>query len=196
MRKCPCASGGEAVMSEVTIKDIARLCGVGVSTVSRAINDHPDINPTTKKQIQETIEQYGYIPNNSARNLKRTESNAVAVLVKGITNPLFSSMIRVLDEKLKRFKFDMLLQHINYNEDEVAVALELIKEKRLKGIMFPFLPGSLPWQAEPHEYPLQSDRRFQQSIHPLPDNRYPPAIRFPAILPHRRSRRCRRCLLL
>lgn len=37
MRKCPCASGGEAVMSEVTIKDIARLCGVGVSTVSRAI---------------------------------------------------------------------------------------------------------------------------------------------------------------
>ena len=56
MRKCPCASGGEAVMSEVTIKDIARLCGVGVSTVSRAINDHPDINPTTKKQIQETIE--------------------------------------------------------------------------------------------------------------------------------------------
>ena len=47
MRKCPCASRGEAVMSEVTIKDIARLCGVGVSTVSRAINDHPDINPTT-----------------------------------------------------------------------------------------------------------------------------------------------------
>ena len=45
-------------------------------------------------------------------------------------------MIRVLDEKLKRFKFDMLLQHINYNEDEVAVALELIKEKRLKGIIF------------------------------------------------------------
>ena len=82
-------------MSEVTIKDIARLCGVGVSTVSRAINDHPDINPTTKKQIQETIEQYGYIPNNSARNLKRTESNVVAILVKGITNPLFSSMIRV-----------------------------------------------------------------------------------------------------
>ena len=84
----------------------------GVSTVSRAINDHPDINPTTKKQIQEMIERYGYIPNNSARNLKRTESNAVAVLVKGITNPLFSSMIRVLDEKLKRFKFDMLL-HIS-----------------------------------------------------------------------------------
>lgn len=82
MRKCPCASGGEAVMSEVTIKDIARLCGVGVSTVSRAINDHPDINPTTKKQIQETIEQYGYIPNNSARNLKQHGVQCSGGLVK------------------------------------------------------------------------------------------------------------------
>lgn len=123
-------------MSEITIKDIARLCGVGVSTVSRAINNHPDINPATKKQIQETIEKYGYIPNNSARNLKRTESNAVAILVKGVTNPLFSSMIKTFDEKLKRFKFTMLLQHVGYEEDEVAIALELIKEKRLKGIIF------------------------------------------------------------
>ena len=96
-------------MSEITIKDIARLCGVGVSTVSRAINNHPDINPATKKQIQEVIEEYGYIPNNSARNLKRTESNTVAILVKGVTNPLFSAMLKTFDEKLKRFKFTMLL---------------------------------------------------------------------------------------
>ena len=107
-------------MSEITIKDIARLCGVGVSTVSRAINNHPYINPATKKQIQEVIEEYGYIPNNSARNLKRTESNMVAILVKGVTNPLFSAMLKTFDEKLKRFKFTMLLQHVGYEEDEVA----------------------------------------------------------------------------
>lgn len=123
-------------MPEITIKDIARLCGVGISTVSRAINDHPDINPETKRQIQETIEKYGYIPNNSARNLKRTESNAVAVLAKGITNPLFSTMIKIFGEKLKKYKLSMILQHVSYEEDEVAVALELIKEKRLKGIIF------------------------------------------------------------
>ena len=118
-------------MAEITIKDIARICGVGVSTVSRAINNHPDINPGTRKQIQEVIDQYGYIPNNSARNLKRTESNAVAILIKGITNPLFNSMIKVFDEKLKRNRLTMILQHVNYEEDEIAIALELIKEKRL-----------------------------------------------------------------
>ena len=60
-------------MEQITIKEIAKICGVGVSTVSRAINNHPDINPETKKKILDTIAEYQYIPNNSARNLKRSE---------------------------------------------------------------------------------------------------------------------------
>lgn len=47
-------------MAAVTIKDIARICGVGVSTVSRAINDHPDINRETKEKIQAAIREYNY----------------------------------------------------------------------------------------------------------------------------------------
>lgn len=123
-------------MEEITIKDIAKICEVSVSTVSRAINNHPDINPKTRKQIQQVIREYGYIPNNSARNLKRTESNTVAILAKGITNQMFNRMIKVFDEKLKQNKMTMTLQQVEFEEDEVAVALELIKEKRLKGIIF------------------------------------------------------------
>ena len=44
-------------MEEITIKDIARICGVGVSTVSRAINNHPDINPETKEMIMREIKE-------------------------------------------------------------------------------------------------------------------------------------------
>ena len=97
-------------MGEITIKDIARICGVGVSTVSRALNNHPDIRPETREQIQNAIDQYGYIPNNSARNLKRIESNAIAVLVRGVTNPLFNDIIKVLNFQLKRHKWTMILQ--------------------------------------------------------------------------------------
>ena len=53
-------------LEEITIKDIARMCGVGVSTVSRAINNHPDINPETKQKVMDIIQKYGYIPNNCA----------------------------------------------------------------------------------------------------------------------------------
>ena len=74
-------------MSEITIKDIARECGVGISTVSRAINNHADINPETKRMVMQKIKETGYIPNNSARNLKRTDARCIAVLIKGITNP-------------------------------------------------------------------------------------------------------------
>lgn len=77
-------------MFEPTIKDIAKICGVGVSTVSRAMNNHPDINPATKEKILETIKEYGYVPNDSARNLKRSDARAIAVLVKGISNPFFT----------------------------------------------------------------------------------------------------------
>lgn len=53
-------------MGNMTIKDIAKKCGVGVSTVSRAMNNHPDINPETKEKILKTIAQSNYVPNNSA----------------------------------------------------------------------------------------------------------------------------------
>lgn len=123
-------------MGEVTIKDIARICGVGVSTVSRAINDHTDINPETKKRIMEVIKEYHYIPNNSARNLKRQDAKAIAVLVKGIDNSFFSAMIKVLEEEIKEKEYTMVLRHVNFDEDEVDVAINLVKEKRLRGIIF------------------------------------------------------------
>lgn len=123
-------------MAEITIKDIAKQCGVGISTVSRAINNHPDINPETRKKIMEVIEETGFIPNNSARNLKRTDAKCIAVLVKGITNPFFSNMIRIIEEETQRRKYALVLRHVEAHEDEVDVALELEKEKRLRGIVF------------------------------------------------------------
>lgn len=123
-------------MEEITIKDVARICGVGVSTVSRAINNHPDINPETKKMVMEVIKEHNYIPNNSARNLKRQDAKAIAVLVKGIDNSFFNEMIKYMEEEIKRKKYSLVLHHVEFNEDEVDVALELVKEKRLRGIIF------------------------------------------------------------
>lgn len=123
-------------MAEITIKDIAKECGVGISTVSRAINNHPDINPETRKMILEVIDRTGFIPNNSARNLKRTDAKCIAVLVKGITNPLFSSMIKIIEEETQRSRYALVLRHVEENEDEIDVALALEKEKRLRGIVF------------------------------------------------------------
>ncbi len=123
-------------METITIKDIARMCGVGVTTVSRAINNHPDINEETKAMIMKVIKENHYVPNNSARNLKRSASRTIAVLIKGITNPFFSRMLQVFEQETTRQKYSYILQRVEENQDEIDIAIELEKEKRLRGIIF------------------------------------------------------------
>lgn len=123
-------------MDTITIKDIARIAGVGVSTVSRALNNHPDINPETRQKVMEVVEEYGFIPNTSARNLKITESRTIAILVKGMTNPFFMKMIGVMEEQIHEKRYSMELRHVDEEIDGVEVALELVKEKKLRGIIF------------------------------------------------------------
>ena len=120
----------------ITIKDIARIAGVGVSTVSRAINDDPTINEKTRERVLAICEEYHYVPNNSARNLKMTESNTVALLVMGIENIFFTSMFGAFQKALEAKGYDFFLHAISETSDAVDVAMELTTEKRLKGIIF------------------------------------------------------------
>lgn len=123
-------------MADLTIKDIAKICGVGTSTVSRAINNDPGINQDTRKKILKVIEEQHYVPNNSARNLKITESNTIALLVKGIDNQFFQGMLKIFEEELKKLKYTFLLHAVGEEQKSINVAVELAKEKRLKGIIF------------------------------------------------------------
>lgn len=122
-------------MSDFTIKDISRIAGVGVSTVSRVLNNHPDVKPETRQKVLSVIEEFNYIPNNSARNLKRNTSNNIGVLIKGIHNPFFSSMIKSIEEKIDDKGYSMFLHYNETNPNDFDAAVELIKEKKLKGLI-------------------------------------------------------------
>ena len=123
-------------MDTVTIRDIAKKCGVGVSTVSRAMNNHPDINPQTRKKILRVIEESGYVPNNSARNLKRADARAVALLVKGMGNMFFTDIIHTIERETQEQGYTCILHQVEDEENELETALELVKEKRLRGLIF------------------------------------------------------------
>lgn len=133
-------------MSNLTIKDIAKICGVGISTVSRAMNDDPGINKNTRKRILKVIEEYNYVPNNSARNLKMTDSNTIALLIKGIDNQFFQGMLKIFEEELKKLEYTFLLHAVGEDQDDASVAVQLAKEKRLKGIIF--LGGQMDYPEE------------------------------------------------
>ncbi|WP_256761544.1 LacI family DNA-binding transcriptional regulator [Cohnella sp. WQ 127256] len=124
------------IVERLTIIDIAKLSGVGVTTVSRAINNHPDINEETKAMVMRVIKENHYVPNNSARNLKRSASRTIAILIRGITNPFFNPMINVFEKEIQNKKYSFILHRVDENQNEVEVAIELVKEKRLRGIVF------------------------------------------------------------
>ncbi len=123
-------------MADITIKDIARMCGVGVSTVSRALNNQSDINPGTRARILEVVRETGFVPNTTARLLKQSETNNVAFLVKGITNPVFAGMLQVMEAQAEEKGYAVILRRVGPTEDEVLVALHLIRERKLRGIVF------------------------------------------------------------
>ena len=120
----------------VTIRDIARICGVGVSTVSRAVNGHTDINKETRERILEAVKRYNYVPNNSARNLKKLDTRTIALLIKGIENPFFFFFLKTFEEETKNNGYSLVVQHVDEFTDEADVAEKLVQERRLNGLIF------------------------------------------------------------
>ncbi len=122
-------------MKNLNIKDIAKLAGVGVSTVSRVINQHTDVKEETRKHVLEVIEAYNFIPNNSARNLKRTESMDVGILIKGMYNPFFARMIQNIEKRLSYAGYSAIIHYNIDDTKDIDAAYEFIMEKKLKGII-------------------------------------------------------------
>ena len=93
----------------VTIKEIAKYCGVSVSTVSRVINNNPSVNPEKRRKIQDAIEQLGFQPSMLARGMVSNETRTFAVVVPDITNPYFTSLIYEIEHHCKEQGYSLLL---------------------------------------------------------------------------------------
>lgn len=120
----------------MNIKDIAKIAGVGVSTVSRVLNNHPDVKDETRERILKIIKDSNYVPNNSARILKQNNTKNIGVLVKGVFNPFFSEMINIIGNEIHELGYTMILQQNDYTFDgDMDTLLGFIKEKRLQGVI-------------------------------------------------------------
>ena len=84
----------------MTIKDIARLSGVSITTVSRVLNNRPDVSAESRRKVEAVIESTNYIPNNSARDLVKTKSEAIGLVVRGVSNPFYTYIIRAIEEEI------------------------------------------------------------------------------------------------
>ena len=120
----------------MTIKDIASACGVSVSTVSRVLNNRPDVSEDVRKRVLAAVETKGYIPNNSARDLVRSRSDTIGVIVRGTGNLFFSEMLKTVSKEIEARGYTMVLQFIESGADEVKAGAILEREKKLRGLIF------------------------------------------------------------
>lgn len=119
----------------MTIKDVAEHSGVSVSTVSRVLNDHPDVSDAVRQRVMAAVRELHYIPNSSARDLVRPRSDAIGVVVRGVENPFFAGIIRAIEESVNGAGYTMVLHQIRSGEDELRAAAELVRSKRLLGLI-------------------------------------------------------------
>ncbi len=120
----------------LTIKDIARLAGCGVSTVSRALNGSNEISEQTKERINEVIRKYNYTPNGNARRMRRSAEKTILLIVNGSSNLFFSPLIEQIQIAASSAGFQIAVNHIDEQEDEVQFASRLCTELRPAGVIF------------------------------------------------------------
>jgi LacI family transcriptional regulator len=120
----------------MTIKDIARLSGCGVATVSRVLNHHPDVSEETRRKVMAVIEEYGFQPNNNAKHLKKQTGTGITILVKGTQNMLFADLVERVQTLLQENNREAVVYYLDEDADEVGYALQLCRERKPMGILF------------------------------------------------------------
>ena len=125
----------------MTIKDIARISGCSVSTISRVINDRPDVRPETKEHVLQIMREVGFVPNTNARQLKIQQSRSVVFVVKGTQNMFFADFLVHLQRVVGLYGYSGIVSYLDENANEMEAAEKILREIKPKGIVF--LGGSV-----------------------------------------------------
>jgi LacI family transcriptional regulator len=125
----------------VTISDVARVAQVSKKTVSRVINNHPDVAETTRAHVQQVIDQLGYRPSMLARGLAQGKTNIIGVIIDETAQdvfsyPLYSETMRGIASVLHANDLDML---VHFSRDESAY-VDLYRQRRVDGLILLSMP--------------------------------------------------------
>ncbi len=119
----------------ITIKDIATALNIHHSTVSRALNNHPDVNKNTKILVKQMAKQLDYHPNLFARNLKTNRTNVIGVIVPEIKHFFFASIISGIEEVAHREGYALLLSQSNESYEREVINTEALASNRVAGLL-------------------------------------------------------------
>ncbi|MFV0364808.1 MAG: LacI family DNA-binding transcriptional regulator [Suipraeoptans sp.] len=117
------------------IKDVAKRAGVGVGTVSRAVNNTGYVADETRKKIDKAMKELNYIPNELARNLYHSRTGIVGILVPTIAHPFFSEFVNYAENELYERGYKTMICNTNKEKNYELEYLEMLKRHIVDGLI-------------------------------------------------------------
>ncbi|WP_306484280.1 LacI family DNA-binding transcriptional regulator [Anaerococcus sp.] len=122
-------------MGQPTIKDVAKLAGVSISTVSRVMNNSKPVSPEARKKVLDAINKLDFKPNELARSLVMRKSNLVGVIVEDIGIEYMAQLIRGIEEIGRVYKYDILLSSSYGDEEALENSIDFLATKQVEGLV-------------------------------------------------------------
>ncbi|HZM75838.1 MAG TPA: LacI family DNA-binding transcriptional regulator [Candidatus Limnocylindrales bacterium] len=117
------------------IKEVARLAGVSIGTVSNVLN-HPDrVAKTTQQRVRQAIAALGWVRNDSARQLRAGNSRQIAIVVLDVTNPFFTDVVRGAELAAEEQGVVVVVCNSGESVDRERKHLDLLEEQRVRGVL-------------------------------------------------------------
>jgi len=134
-------------MPNATLKKIAEMLNISISTVSRALKNHPDISDTTRKKVQELAALLEYEPNAYAIHLRTNNSKLFGVILPTVSNYFYHSFIATLEEEVRRFGYSLLILQSGDNASIEQDNIRLCRTNRVAGIFVCITPETKNFTA-------------------------------------------------
>lgn len=139
-----------------TLKDVAKKVGVSYATVSRALNNHKDVNDKTRKKVLKIAQEMGYKPNAIAQGLVKKETRTIGLLIPDITNPFFPEVAQGVEEAANKAGYNVFLCNTEWDEELETDYLNVLLQKQVDGLIIS--PGSE--ELEHLQYITNSDTKL------------------------------------
>jgi LacI family transcriptional regulator len=121
-------------MNNTTLKKISEILGLSISTISRALKDHPDISDKTKQRVVELATTLDYEPNANAINLRTSNSKLFGLIVPSIANQFYNSFIASVEEESRRNGYSLMILQSGDDPAIELTNLKLCRQNRVTGM--------------------------------------------------------------
>jgi DNA-binding LacI/PurR family transcriptional regulator len=118
-----------------TVRDVAARAGVSIATVSRAVRGHANVDPRTRKRVEEAARQLSYRPSGVARSLRLRSTRTIGLIVTDIENPFFPQIVSAVEDAARERGYSVLLADGRRDPDREIGSLDVLAERQVDGLI-------------------------------------------------------------